>query len=461
MTTVLTLPASARDTTVSTGSKVVAVLAAVCVGLRVDVLKGITPGVIVMVVLAPLWWPQVRRSRPVQALVAATGVTLVVGFALAWWVKEERGIDWRAATSFASITALACAGLVVLLWARTQISVSAVVVSFMAGVVLYEFTVPGLWLDNPWKFGFSLPGTAIVLVALAWTAKRAGRPRPVLAVVVLLALALVGVASDYRSQAGFFVLAATLTVWQAVAIGSRRRVRAAAPALLLVTLGIAVYAIATQVFVSGALGTAIQQRSTAQIEASGNLLIGGRPEWSATLELMANRPEGYGLGVLADSRDIQFAGNGFASIHADPATGYQSYISNYMLADGFHLHSVAADLWAATGPVGLVLALVIVIVVTWGLSSSLAVGRAEPLLVYSSVVVLWDIAFSPLYGALIDVLLGLFLAVVSLEQAREVRAAPAAVPVADPPSHRAGAAPVLYGASAPSSDVNGGIRGSV
>ena len=464
MTTVLAAPESAGRADVDFGTKAVAFVACVAVGMRLDLVKGITPGLVVMVLLAPLWWPQVRSSRVVAWLVGLTAATVVSGFVLAWSVANQREVDWRTGSSSAILLALAFAGPVVLLWARTVISVGTVVAALEVGVLLFELSTPKNFTENPWKFALAAPVSVLALVAVAWWARRTGRRQLLLGAVVLLALAGIGVVSDFRSGASFLVLTLVLVSWQAVAVTGRRRLRALSPALLLVTVAGAVYLGATQLFVSGALGTAIQERSTQQIDASGSLLLGGRPEWSATVELMGARPSGYGFGVLADSTDVQLAENGFSSINADPATGYQGYITQYMLSNGFHLHSVAADLWSVTGVVGLLLAAFVVVMVIWGLSSSLAVGCADALMVFAAITLLWDIAFSPLNSAVPDIVLGLFLAVVGLQYARSHRRGPPSPPAPDTspptPSHRGAAGRVLYRAGATAPGTNGGPRGT-
>lgn len=462
MTTVLTAPPTASQQQATLAAKVFAFGVAIAVGFRVDLFKGVSPGVLLMVVLAPLWWPQLRASRPVQWLVGLTVLALLSGTVLAWLVKNQRDVDFRVATSFASVAALACAGVVVLLWARTLISTSATIVGYLVGFLLYTVETPSTYNGNPWKFALALPVTVLALIGVAWLAKRAGRPRPVLTVLVFAFFIGMGVTFDYRSEAGFLALGALITVWQAVAIGNRRRLKVASPVLLIGSLAVVVYLLATQLFVSGVFGAEIQQRSAAQIDASGSLLLGGRPEWSATWQLMQEHPKGYGLGVLATSHDVQLAENGFNSINADPATGFEAYITNYMMSGGIHLHSVAADLWVTCGIPGLLLALAVLVVVAWSLSASLAVGRAEPLLIYISIPVMWNIGFSPLYSSMTGLLLGLFVAVVSFEFARGVRADRSSDPA--PAEGRTDASPVvpgrlLYGAAAAPPDPNGGRRG--
>src|SRR5690606_37117394 len=95
----------------------------------------------------------------------------------------------------------------------------------------------------------------------------------------------------------------------------------------------------------GYLGSEAQERTTQQIETSGSLLIGGRPEFAATRHLVESRPEGFGLGVVPAWEDIRTARHGLAEVNVE----LEPVRLRYMFGGQFRLHSIAADLWAACG----------------------------------------------------------------------------------------------------------------
>ena len=99
----------------------------------------------------------------------------------------------------------------------------------------------------------------------------------------------------------------------------------------------------------GYLGKENQQLSVQQIENSGSLLVGGRPEWAGTIRLMQEHPMGFGLGTLPHRRTSR------------GQSGYESDWDRHRerLCRQLHVwwpHSadtpIVADLWAAFGVVG-------------------------------------------------------------------------------------------------------------
>jgi hypothetical protein len=167
----------------------------------------------------------------------------------------------------------------------------------------------------------------------------------------------------------------------------------------------------------------VQARSVTQIEQSGSLLLGGRPEWTATLALMGERPLGFGLGVVPTPSDVLTAKAGFATVHIPTAEGY---IENYLLDGRFELHSIVADLWTNLGPLGLASGLFMAFLVLRSTAELLSRRRAPALVCFLALRSLWVLAFGPLPSNVSEVAmtLGLLLLVRSPAEAPGERSAP-------------------------------------
>jgi hypothetical protein len=187
-------------------------------------------------------------------------------------------------------------------------------------------------------------------------------------------------------------------------------------------LGVAavLYYTLTTLIVSGALGTGLKQRSEAQLESGGSLLLGGRPEWTVTVRLLQERPWGFGWGVQPSAEDIELGRQGFASIHL---LSQENYLYNYVFRGMFRLHSITADLWAAAGAAGLLLVGVMLWLIVTSLAEQVALRTATAVLVYLSVRSVWDIGFSPIYSNLPGVALTVAVALVARTRAHEDRLA--------------------------------------
>ncbi|MFF2772912.1 hypothetical protein ACFVUP_38015, partial [Streptomyces bacillaris] len=176
---------------------------------------------------------------------------------------------------------------------------------------------------------------------------------------------------------------------------------------LLVVSAIA-YNVGQSLIVDGALGQATQQRTITQIDTSGSLILGGRPELAATTALMQHYPFGFGSGVYANSAQILVAKQGMAAINYAPNNGY---VDNFMFGTGFELHSMVGDLWAGYGVAGLALAVALLWYILRGLGQSIARRTASALLIYLAVRTLWSLFFGPWYSSvtLLTLLIGIAL----------------------------------------------------
>jgi hypothetical protein len=240
----------------------------------------------------------------------------------------------------------------------------------------------------------------------------------------LAAIGLVSVTSDARSIFSFCVVAAALLLWQARSDVDRTKNRWMAM-LALGGAGTGIYFAVSELLVSGALGAELQARTNVQISQSGSLLLGGRPEWTATWALMRRWPMGFGLGTVPNADEIDVAKTGFAVTHIP--TG-NHYIETYLFDGRFELHSIVADLWVLMGPAGLALGLVALVLVVRSLADALSRRAAPALACFLALGALWYLAFGPIESNLLDVAFALGVLLVPVGGHLDARRAPSAPP---------------------------------
>lgn len=396
--------AGSGDTVVARSTVLTAVAALFLAGMDYGLPLGTNPALVVSAALAPVWITALPRYRYAPVLLGLAGGALVYGLLLADWSSVDHAIDGgiAAETSFRFLGAFGTVGLI--LWARTFLTIGWIGLCYGLGALLTGLVQsPGS--PNPWKFELAFGATIIVLALV--TSQR----RTTVYVAAMLALGLVSVLLDYRSWFAFCAVAAALVLWQA-----RPRAAISKPAsrvltlLFLAALGVGGYAAASFAIVEGYLGDELQARSVEQIQTSGSLIAGGRPEWTVTWVLMQDNPMGFGVGVVPNSADILAGGEGFATVDVPFQSGYVEFL----FGGRFKLHSVFADFWSNFGVVGIVLGMTITGVMLAALSWSLTRRCATPLGVFLVIANLWNLAFQPIYSSLPS--LGLMLGVVLLER---------------------------------------------
>jgi hypothetical protein len=409
--------------------RAVALFALAALGFTHVLPMALSSGVLVGIALLPLWLPAVRRYSGATLLAAVSGLALVSGTLLAWRSAADHALELHGAVHTAVLVLTIVAGTGLILWARSLLSVTAIGIAYGAGYLLAGLMeVPGS--PDPWKFQLSVPITIIVLAVAA----RSARPIPTVAAFGVVGL--LDLVNDARSAFAFCLLGAVLVLWQArPATGLRRSSRPWLAFPMLGGLGALGYVALTNLMTSGVLGSQVQQRTVAQIEQSGSLILGGRPEWAATWALMRADPLGFGLGVLPSSADEVVARSGLALTHVPTV---DSYLDHQLFNGGIQLHSMVADLWAAVGPLGVVLGLLIGALVVLGLGERLVRREAVGLVCWLVPQTLWSLAFGPLSSDLPAVLLALGLVLVARPAAE-----PATWEVAEP---AATARPQLAGA---------------
>ncbi len=354
----------------------------------------ITTGLLATVALAPVWVGCLGRYRGARWVVGLVPCVLVAGALLA--ALGSRPVVVRNGLETAVLLVAAAGTVGLLLAARRVMPVDAAMLCYATGLVL-EAARHSPGSTNAFKYHLGVPLALVVLAALA-------RRRLRWQVLALVGLAGLGVAFEYRSYAGYCLLTGLLMLWQARRRTGRPPTGIVTSAALLVVLTVGLYFTATAVLERGWLGATLQERSLAQVHSAGSLLLGGRPEWAATLELMHRDPRGLGLGVVPLPQDVIAAKQALLAVGV-PASNH--YPDNFMFDGHVKLHSVVADLWSAAGPVGLLLGLSAAALLGHALLTLVSRRDAAAVVVLSVLLALWDLGFGPIHSNLPDIAVGL------------------------------------------------------
>jgi hypothetical protein len=392
------LPELAKDPYLQ-ATAIIVHLAVVVVGLDFGIGAATSATLPLAMVLGPLWIGAIRKYTLAPLITCLMAACVFSGLVLTMSAAQDHRVSIAGRNQMLGLLLSGAAAFVLILWARLEMPLYRV-------VALYGFGgVVGAVLDGrmSWKFGVALPATFLILGLLERSGLR------VRCVVATMALGLFGVMDDYRSYFAFCLLAATLTVWQMrPALGDGRPPNRWWPAILIAGAAIAMYLLTSTLITAGYLGEDVQVRSEEQIERSGSLLAGGRPEWAATLELMRLKPSGYGVGVIPNLEDIHVAKRGLDSINI----GLNPERDRYMFGTEFRLHSIVADLWVRYGVIGLALAGAILVGVVRSLSFRLAERAAPTSIILASLLALWSLPFEPSYTYWVRVCVALGLVLV-------------------------------------------------
>lgn len=377
----------------STADRSLATVLALAVSLRITVAQGVTLGVLGGLATLPIWVRSLRRYLD------ATTVTVLLGLAIVWGVVLTQTRQSTHVTSTENLVANSALLLTtftlmgVLLWGKDVAPFRAITVTAGLGMFATAVVV-GSWAasDNPWKTHFALP-VSVMLLGLLHSDRRRWW-----SVAALGGLAGINAVLDSRSAFATCLLAAVLVASQRVWERGRSSVRMRAVGVLLVVVAVAgaLYVVGMTLINAGYLGEEAKERSLAQEELSGSVIVGGRPEMAATWALMRTYPSGFGAGTMLNLDELLVAKNGMWSINYQPDNGY---VENYMFGQTIKLHSVVGDLWAYFGLPGLALALFLIYVLVRCLVIRLAAGSAPGVTVFVVCTVLWNIPFGPLYAA--------------------------------------------------------------
>lgn len=383
-------------------SVALAVITVVLLGSEVKVQYTLTIGDIVAVLLAPVWLGAARRFRGAVPLFVSGLIVLGCGF----WLSELTRADHQVIAQYMISDALIFAGLLlvvgVVLWARQLVPIWVIGLAYGAGLIVGLLVNGGPDPTNPWKFGYALPVVVIVL-SLGGAVNRR-----VLDMALLACLALVSALNDSRSLFAELALAAVMLAWQLIPRGRTVRRSIGRTVLAFAAIALIAYNVGTSLIVNGYLGQAAQTRTITQIDTSGSVILGGRPEIAASIALFLARPMGYGLGVKPTLGDVNTAKTGMSSIDYDPNNGY---VEKYMFGTTFELHSVTSDLWASYGIAGILFAAMIGYLMIKWFAISTAQRSGEGLRVFLVILSLWNLVFSPFYtsAVILGIVVGLTL----------------------------------------------------
>jgi hypothetical protein len=370
----------------------VAVFVLVLLGARQQLSHTVTLGYAAAVVIAPLWLGALGKFRGAAGFFLLGIACCLSGFWLSELNASDHQVDQTTAINNATVLLGFFLTVGVVLWARQVMPVWLVGLSYGLGLLL-GVSRSGAAAENIWKFGYALP-VIIISLSIAYWAGRWGRRRQGLAeALVLSALAVVCALNDSRSMFGMLATVLILVLWQLVPRGKSRRRSVVKTVLALACLAVTMYDVLTSLLVEGYLGASAQARSVEQINMTGSLILGGRPEMAATRALFVHDPLGFGLGIIPSLTDIAVAKTGMSAINYQPDNGY---VERYMFGSQFEVHSVSGDLWALFGIPALVLAAV---VATWAIRTvvvGITHGEVVALPLFLSVITLWNLFFSPL-----------------------------------------------------------------
>jgi hypothetical protein len=367
-----------------------AAAALVMIGARIALPQGIEVGHVAAVLLLPVWLPVVRLYRWGWALIGTGLLAAVMGFWLTVFNSNDHSSDASLMTSTTVLLVGALVSIGVVLWARRVLPEANVTLWFGIGLALAITPNSPLYPTNPWKFGFAVP-VAIITLSLAYKSGRRW-----LQLVVLGALTITSGLNDSRSAFAILLLAAIVVAFQVVPRGKNRTLAAIRMIAGLGGLTVVIYNLGQALILDGYLGASTQARSLQQLETSGSLILGGRPELSATIALFNHQWWGFGSGTLPSLTDISVAKAGMASINYAPDNGY---VERYMFGGHYELHSIFGDFFTHFGIAGLLFLLVVVIVAVWGIAIRIADRTASGVIMFASATTLWGVGFSPFYSA--------------------------------------------------------------
>lgn len=364
----------------------------VTLAMSITLPQGLKLGYLVALLLVPVWLPVLARFRS-GTLFAALGVGgIAMGAVLTAFGAASQSTSQIVLVVNSFMLLGLVAGTGALLWARTVIGGPMVAVWFGVGMVASIPLGNSLSSVNVWRFGLSLPLT-VLLLALAWRWSSRAMELAVIAVI-----GVIGGLNDARSGSAMLLMTAALVLWQLRPSTPGRRGSTIRTLLGMGVLGSVVYTVAQAVILGGFLGERTQERTQAQIDTAGNLLVGGRPEAAATVELLANRPLGYGSGAMPTLSDILSAKTGMSFIGYQPNNGY---VENYMFGNGYEVHSTIGDLWIRFGVFGAAIALLLFVLTFRAIGDGLARRTASALMIWLAVRMLWNLLFSPLDSSML------------------------------------------------------------
>lgn len=363
----------------------IASAAAASAAFRFQVASGISFCLIACIVLFPVWWGALRQYLFGRTIVVTGVLATGWGVALAL-VEQHRAVSYSLMQGQA-LNMLAFVGSIgTLLWCRSIIGVTRTAMWFGIGA-LASIAGSGVDSENAWKFTFALPVALTVLGAAGMTRRRG------LEILALASLGTMSLLSDSRSMTAFFVLTIPILAWQMVSREKRSGGRPWRALLWFAALALGAFNLFQSLLLDGVLGEDAQQRTEMQIETSGSLITGARPEAGAAAALVTERPIGFGAGTLPSSTDIWTAKVGMSALGYDPDNGY---VDNYMFGQKIEVHSVLGDLWISFGPLAAFFALLLLGSAVYAVARAVTLHECSGVVIYLLLLGIWNTFFSPL-----------------------------------------------------------------
>ncbi|MFE1665835.1 hypothetical protein [Microbacterium sp. P02] len=384
----------------------VSVVLCVILGARINAVPFAPVAGLVGIALLPALIPTIRRFRTIPTLLILLAVSLGAGVALTSFSSATHDTSMSLAISHSAMVVALIGGIAVLLFARAHIGTPWTAISYGAGMVGGIFLEP-VSGSNAWRFTYSLPIAVLVLAILSM------RPRLAPQLLALVGLGVIGLVNDSRSNSAMLFLAAAILLWQRFsrAVSKGRRRAGNIIGLILVAAGF--FQLAQFSLLEGYFGEVSQDKTAAQIATSGSLLLGGRPEASASFAIIREYPLGLGSGTLPTGGDVTAAKTAMQQIGYDPNNGY---VERFMFGSGIEVHSMLGDFWIWFGLAGLAACVVMVTTVVWGLEHRLRSAGLTALLAYLSVRFFWDLLFSPASSSMKFVTLTIALAAIAITE---------------------------------------------
>lgn len=248
-------------------------------------------------------------------------------------------------------------------------------------------------LIDPWKFGYGVP---ITLLVVMWTASHLARRRYLGILVPLTALAIVHAFGNYRSLAVITFVTAIYSIFQMSSAGDRDKQQFGR--FRLAVLGLTVVCgiwIFTQIYSHyverGVFGQYAQRKLEVQTNGAGGLLLGGRGEILASGQAIIDSPL---LGHGSWARDPTYA-----AILAEKRAelGYKSVEGQGGKKDDLiPTHSYIFGAWVEAGLAG---GLFWLFVLSYTIRALVKASGSEPLIpifAFTGFLLIWDTLFSPL-----------------------------------------------------------------
>lgn len=373
------------------GAGIIPGIAILLCGANISFGSGVSTSLIVGVLLFPLWVSSLHGARTIRILLLLLGLCVFSGLVLV--LTRSDGFNFSEHEEFgflATFIGVSCT-IGIATYAHRFLSVPTLALLFSIGWLLNTASRADEMSENLWKYGLSQPLTLLILCLLH-------RSRISIQVSALLVLSVVGLIQESRSYSGFCLAVALLLIFSKIWKHSptmRSRGRIAVTGLAIGALGLVAFTEVTKLMSSGALGQEIQNKTLAQLNTSGNLIAGSRPEWAATLGLMKWQPFGYGPGAIPSVTDFSRAQDGLYAINVSATN---NYFTQYMFGGQFRLHSIIADFWANFGIVGLLTAAVMLAILIAYVLRSFNAGVLPGYLAFLAVSSVWYLLFGPIFS---------------------------------------------------------------